>query len=139
VDKQLLIQLLEEIDLENLEENVNDEAISGLLADWNHVKAELEALYRERDQKNTIHGMKKGIGLFIRFLFWVNETEINLKDIGPLERFESKPVNLDERLGFIIRRPTLYHSYRQLSEMMIELEKLYAKKNIVKKRLGQNG
>jgi hypothetical protein len=139
VDNQLLIQILEEIDLENLEENVKDEAISVLLADWNHVKAELETLYRDRNQKDTIHGMKKGIGLFIQLLFWVNEKEINLKEFEPLERLDSKPVNLDERLGFIIRRPNLYHSFRQLSELMIEQEKLYAKKNIVKKRLGQNG
>jgi hypothetical protein len=139
VDNQLLIQLLEELDLENIDEKVNEEAISLLLADWNHVNAELEILYRNRDQKNTIHGMKKGIGLFIQFLFWVNEKAINLKDFEPLESLDIKPVNLDERLGFIIRRPSLYHSYRQLSELMIEQEKLYAKKNIVKKRLGQKG
>jgi hypothetical protein len=139
VDNQLLIQLIEELDIENTDEKVNDEAISRLLADWVHIKTELEVLYRNRDQKSTIQGMKKGIGLFIQFLCWGNEKEINLKDFEPLERLEIKPVNLDERLGFIIRRPNLYHSYRQLSELMVEQEKLYAKKNIVKKRLGPKG
>lgn len=139
MDNQLLIQLLEELDIENTDEKVNDEAISRLLVDWVHIKTELEVLYRNRDQKSTIQGMKKGIGLFIQFLFWGNEKEINLKAFEPLERLEIKPVNLDERLGFIIRRPNLYHSYRQLSELMVEQEKLYAKKNILKKRLGPKG
>ena len=64
---------------------------------------------------------------------------LTLKNLSQLTLLEMKPVNLEERLGFIISRPTLFHSYRQLTELMVEQEKLYAKKNIVKKRLSQNG
>ena len=138
MDKQLFIPFLEEIELAAQVENPN-EAISQLLVEWGQVKGELEILYRNREQKTTLQGMKKGIGLFILFLYLSNDSQVNFKELEPIDLLEMKPVNLDERLGFIINRPTLFHSYRQLTELMVEQEKLYAKKNIVKKRLSQNG
>jgi hypothetical protein len=131
--------MAKEISIPFLEDFIDDlklddrDLISVLLADWKKVKEELEVLYRERDQKSTIDGMKKGISLFIQFLFWTNEQPINSSRSFSLEFLEVKPVNLEERLGFIIARPNLFHSYRQLSELMTEQEKLYAKKNILKK------
>jgi hypothetical protein len=83
--------------------------------------------------------MKKGIGLFLQFLFWSNDKQIAVLANTSLSLLEVKPVNIDERLGFIISRPNLFHSYRQLSELMVEQEKLYAKKNIVKKAFKPNG
>jgi hypothetical protein len=138
MDNQQLIPFLEELDLEVPAETEN-EVISFLLAEWNILKTELETLYRNRDQQTTLQGMKKGIGLFIHFLYWSNDRQVKLNELEPLGSIEMKPVNLDERLGFIIRRPNLFHSYRQLSELMTEQEKLLAKKNIVKKRLSQKG
>jgi hypothetical protein len=138
MDNQQLIPFLEELDLEVPAETEN-EVISFLLAEWNILKTELETLYRNRDQQTTLQGMKKGIGLFIHFLYWSNDRQVKLNELEPLGSIEMKPVNLDERLGFIIRRPNLFHSYRQLSELVTEQEKLLAKKNIVKKRLSQKG
>ncbi|MDR7075316.1 hypothetical protein J2Y03_000304 [Neobacillus niacini] len=138
MDKQIFVPFLEEMELATQIENP-DEAISHLLAEWGQVKGELEILYRNREQKTTLQGMKKGIGLFILFLYLSNDSQANLKELEPIDFIEMKPVNLEERLGFIISRPTLFHSYRQLTELMVEQEKLYAKKNIVKKRLSQNG
>ena len=138
MDKQLFIPFLEEIELVVQVENPN-EAISHLLVEWGLVKGELEVLYRNREQKTTHQGMKKGIGLFILFLYLSNDSQVDHKELEPIDLLEMKPVNLEERLGFIISRPTLFHSYRQLTELIVEQEKLYAKKNIVKKRLSQNG
>lgn len=138
MDNQLIIPFLEELDLDVPTENSND-SISILLTEWNTIKAELEILYRNRDQRNTLHGMKKGIGLFLQFLYGSNDSPVTVKDLKPLDSLKIIPVNLDERLGFIINRPNLFHSYRQLSELMTEQEKLYAKKKIVKKRLSQKG
>ena len=138
MDNQKLITFLEELDLVVQTESEN-EAIPFLLAEWNTLKTELETLYRNRDQQTTLQGMKKGIGLFIHFLYWSNDRQVKLKELEPLGSLEMKPVNLEERLGFIIRRPNLFHSYRQLSELVTEQEKLLAKKNIVKKRLSQKG
>jgi hypothetical protein len=138
MDNQLIIPFLEELELEGLNENV-DQAISNLLSDWERIKVELEILYRNRDQKSTLQGMKKGIGLFIQFLFWSNDRQINSKEPVSINQLVITPVNLDERLAYILSRPNLFHSYRQLSELMTEQAKQYAKKNIVKKRLSQNG
>jgi hypothetical protein len=138
MDNQLIIPFLEELELEGLNENV-DQAISNLLSDWERIKVELETLYRNRDQKSTLQGMKKGIGLFIQFLFWSNDRQINSKEPVSINQLVITPVNLDERLAYILSRPNLFHSYRQLSELMTEQAKQYAKKNIVKKRLSQNG
>ena len=138
MNSQQLTPFLEELDFEVPNEAEN-EVIAFLLAEWNLLKMELETLYRNRDQQTTLQGMKKGIGLFIHFLYWSNDRQVNLKKLEPLDRIEMKPVNLEERLGFIIRRPNLFHSYRQLSELITEQEKLFAKKSIVKKRLSQKG
>ncbi|WP_342432100.1 YpoC family protein [Neobacillus sp. FSL H8-0543] len=116
-----------------------DESISHLLEEWEKVKPELESLYRNRDQKTTIRGMKKGIALFLQFLFWSNDRQMSALETTPLILLDIKPVNIDERLGFIISRPNLFHSYRQLCELMVEHEKLYAKKKVIKKAFKPKG
>lgn len=138
MDNQKVIPFLEELESEVQGENV-DEAISHLLSNWDQVKGELEILYRNRDQKSTLHLMKKGIGFFIQFLYWSNDKQVYSKQPFPFNEFELKPVNLDERLSYILSRPNLFHSYRQLSELMTEQTKQYVKQNIVKKRLSQKG
>ena len=134
MDNQLIIPYLEELDLEASEEN-----ISLLLAKWDGVRPELETLYRNRDQQSTLQLMKKGIVYFIQFLYCSNDRQVKSKEPIPLNQLEIKPVNFEERLTYILSRPSLFHSYRQLSELFTEQEKLFAKKNIVKKRLSQNG
>lgn len=134
MDNQLIIPYLKELDLEASEKN-----ISLLLAKWDGVKSELETLYRNRDQQSTLQLMKKGIVYFIQFLYCSNDRQVNSKDPIPLNQLEIKPVNIEERLTYILSRPNLFHSYRQLSELFTEQEKLFAKKNIVKKRLSQKG
>lgn len=130
--KPVSIPFLDELEWLTPMEN-QDNSISHLLEEWEKVKVELDLLYRNRDQKTTISGMKKGIGLFLQFLFWSNDRQISAIESTSLNLLEIKPVNLDERLSFIISRPNLFHSYRQLSELMVEHEKLYAKKKVVKK------
>lgn len=109
------------------------ENVSTLLKEWEDIKMRLEQLFRERDQTNAKGWMEKGIALFIQFLYYTNEESTALSDSIPFQRFYFKPVNIEERLGFIIARPGLYHSYRQLSELMVEQEKLFVKKSITKK------
>ncbi|MBO0958188.1 hypothetical protein J1P26_00460 [Neobacillus sp. MM2021_6] len=109
------------------------EKISRLLKEWESIKTRLNQLFRERDQKNAGEWMEKGISLFIQFLFLTNDESSTPNDSIPYHQFYYKPVNIEERLAFIIARPALYHSYRQLSELMVEQEKLYVKRSIVKK------
>lgn len=131
---KLIIPYLKELDLEASEEN-----ISLLLSKWDGVKSELEIHYRNRDQQSALQLMKKGIVYFIQFLYCSNDRQVNSKEPILLNQLEIKPVNFEERLTYILSRPSLFHSYRQLSELFTEQEKLFAKKNIVKKRLSQKG
>ncbi|WP_066061061.1 YpoC family protein [Neobacillus soli] len=115
------------------------ESITDILEEWVELKGQLEELFRARDLKNVSEMMKTGITLFIQFLSWSNEKQALLDDPKTFNQLEFKPVNLDERLLFINSRPNLYHSFRQLSELMIEQEKLFAKRNIIKKASKPNG
>jgi hypothetical protein len=134
MDHEQIIPYLKELELE-----ASDENISYVLEKWDGIRSELETFYRNRDQKSTLHLMKKGIGYFVKFLYWSNDRQVDSKEPTPLNQFEIKPVNLEERLTYILQRPNLFHSYRQLTELFTEQEKLFAKKNIVKKRLDQKG
>jgi hypothetical protein len=110
-----------------------EEAFLFLMNEWEVVKNQLEELYRNRDQNNARLAMKKGIGLFIQLLFWSNDQPVLLKEPIPSIPLVYQPVNLSERLAFIMSRPNLFHSFRQLSELIVEQEKLYVKKSILKK------
>ncbi|WML45078.1 YpoC family protein [Neobacillus sp. PS3-40] len=110
-----------------------EEVIPTLLDKWQTEKDHLKLLHRERDQKNILQSMKKGIGLFIQLLFWSNGEPVQLNESFSILELAYKPVNVQERLRFIISRPNLFHSYIQLSELMLEQEKQYEKKNIMKK------
>lgn len=115
-----------------------DKDVTRILEEWQSVKELLDDLYRSRDFKNTKAWMDKGIELFLQFMVQTNDMPF-FKDTIPYDQFEIKPVNLEERLEFIIERPNLYHSYRQLSELMSEQEKHFVKKNIIKKSSKPNG
>ena len=113
--------------------NNHGESAAAILKEWKNIQSQLIPLFRARDQKNTKEWMEKGITLFLQFLYLTNHESLLTFNQISYDRFVYKPVNLGERMDFIKSRPRLYHSYRQLSELMIEQEKLFVKSNIVKK------
>lgn len=115
------------------------ESIPQLIKEWKDIKDQLEILFRERDQQNAKKLMDQGINLFIQFISLSNGFPASLDKPFTPNQYDFKPVNVEERLGFIMSRPALYHSYRQLSELMVEQEKLYVKINILKKASKPNG
>lgn len=115
------------------------EAVIQIVQEWKLYMNELTALFKERKNKETKPLMVKGISLFIRLLFWSNNEPTDLKNLHEkLVLFEAKPVNIGERLQFLMQRPTLYHSFIQLSELMIEQEKIYYKYLVMKKRVNRH-
>jgi len=113
--------------------NNRRETAAAILAEWEIIQSQLAPLFRARDQKNTKEWMENGINLFLQFLYLTNhETFLSSNEIR-YDQFLYKPVNLEERIDFIHSRPGLYHSYRQLSELMLEQEKQFVKSNIIKK------
>jgi hypothetical protein len=110
----------------------NSEVITAILTEWELVKNKLDQLFHERNSIGTKEMMEKGLSLFIRLLYLTNEVSGDPNQHIPFGQLEYKPFNAEERLMFIQARPTLYHSYRQLAELMVEQEKLYAKKTVKK-------
>jgi hypothetical protein len=109
--------------------NMNEELnkINVLIGEWNVIKSELETLYHNRDVKGTPSLMEKGIELFIHFLLFSNGQVESSRLSGWANSLKYKPINVEERLTFIQSRPSLYQSFRQLSELMVEQEKIYVK------------
>ncbi|XJZ26013.1 YpoC family protein [Bacillota bacterium Lsc_1132] len=116
-----------------------DKKIENLLLEWQKIKVRLEEQHRNRNQEEICDLMKKGIALFHQFLLWTNEYMDDVQKPTPLfSDLEFKPVNLAERIEFISSRPRLFHSFIQLSELMGEHEKIYQKKQAMKKASKQN-
>ncbi|WP_160721291.1 YpoC family protein [Bacillus sp. USDA818B3_A] len=107
-------------------------AAAALLTEWGQIQSQIEPLFRARDQRNSKEWMEKGIKLFLQFLFLTNNVSLPVNE-DAYDQFHFKPVNMKERLDFVKSRPDLYHSYRQLSELMGEQEKQFVKSNIAKK------
>ena len=112
----------------------HEEFIPLLLKEWNAVKPLLEDFFSRRDIKQVEKPMKFGISLLIEFVYWTNEEPVKFsqKEIQ-LGNLKVKPVNLEERLAFILSRSTLHHSFIQLGELMVEMEKQYVKQMALKK------
>ncbi|CAM3887095.1 YpoC family protein [Mesobacillus zeae] len=103
-----------------------EDAIPSLLAAWGDTISSLRNHFKERKPHETKMGMKQATGLFLQYLFWTNGNPVCFP-LAKIEKLPGKPVNVHERLSFILSRPTLYHSFIQLEELMKEQEKQYAK------------
>lgn len=108
-----------------------------ILDKWDKLKTVIEEMHQQRKKEGIKEAMRKGVGLFLQYLYWSNEIPVCLKDLPDFIGVRIKPVNLEERAGFIIAKPGLFHSYVQLCELMIEQEKLFAKNNMIKKASSQ--
>ncbi|WP_102274786.1 YpoC family protein [Cytobacillus massiliigabonensis] len=101
--------------------------------EWENEKNNLEQIFKERRYKDAILPMQKGVGLFFQFVYWANGQPVNFGLPLLSKSLKVQPVNLGERIGFIIQRPALYHSFIQLNELMTEMEKQYVKYLAIKK------
>jgi hypothetical protein len=110
------------------------EAISILLKEWNKLRIQLETLFSARDIASVMDQMKQSIGIFIEMLFWTNGQPVHFP-LDNIQKLNYKPVNIQERIEFIISRPKLYHSFAQLSELFIEQEKHFTKKLLINSKM----
>jgi hypothetical protein len=101
--------------------------IPQLLTEWKRLKEEISNLFQKRVKEQIPMPMKQGIGFLFECIFWSNGLPVKLeKDIN-LNFLHLKPVNLTERLEFLLIRPTIYPSFIQLTELMDEQEKQFSK------------
>lgn len=98
--------------------------VEKVLIEWNESKDELAIHFKNRDGEKALPLMERAIELFKQFILMTNgET----KGLYAIEDCKIKPVNVEERLNFIVSRPNLFHSYIQLAELFAEQEKQFAK------------
>lgn len=106
-----------------------------ILTRWSEVQRECQHFFKERKNKAAQHLMKEGSAIFLCALFWTNGQPVQLNEWARYtESFSIKPVNLNERLQFILENPTLYPAFVQLGELFTEWNKQYAI-YMMKKRL----
>ncbi|WP_071459936.1 YpoC family protein [Bacillus massilinigeriensis] len=102
-----------------------EESLALLLQEWKTLIKSLKLLFAERRQKETTKEMQKAAAFFLEYLYWSNGQPVEFP-LERMDRLEGKPVNVRERISFILSRPALYASFVQLEEMMREQEKQYA-------------
>lgn len=111
-------------------------SIVTVLKAWKEKKAEIGMLFRNRLRKDARQPMIHFAAHLLSILHWLNETPVvNVNKVEEqVEEFHRKPVNFIERYFYIIKQPDHYHSFIQLVQLYEEIEKLYAKTLIIKKR-----
>ncbi|WP_053363930.1 YpoC family protein [Bacillus sp. FJAT-27251] len=100
-----------------------------LLNEWEKLKGVIGQGHSVRDPIKASVAMEQGISLFLKFVYWSNRMPVSLSLEG-LGTLGVKPVNAEERLKFIMARPGLYHSYIQLSGLMVEQHKQFARSTL---------
>ena len=112
-----------------------DEYLKEIIHLWKEKQTAISFVHKERNKEQIMKETPGAIALYISFLFWINGTPVyNLNALqSELEKLAWKPVNVTERLSFILNKPYLYHSFVQLNELFTETEKLYVKVKIKEK------
>ncbi|RFU65506.1 YpoC family protein [Peribacillus glennii] len=111
-----------------------------IFAQWEGIKQRAGLFFSERKADDARLYMIDGLSLFMSALFWLHNQPVSLnKWKTSIATFPFKPVNTADRLSFILSRPGLYHSFIQLGQLFVELEKQYYKKEIVSKKTSKPG
>ncbi|UOE92300.1 YpoC family protein [Alkalihalobacillus sp. LMS39] len=96
----------------------------------------IDHYFQKRDRKQANAPMIQMIAFLITAVYWTNEkpvaTLINVED--DIVSLSYTPVNIGERLGFILQTPDHYHSFIQVKSLFDEAEKVFFRM-LVKERL----
>lgn len=109
-------------------------SVPGLLQQWEKLKEPLRNHFSNRNKTEAASLMKLGTAFFLEFLFWSNRKPVRLYPQISYDELQIKPVNIKERLDFIVGRQNTYHSFMQLVELFTEMEKLFAKSKVIYKK-----
>ncbi|MGG0178273.1 YpoC family protein [Gottfriedia acidiceleris] len=116
--------------------NESDEIIKEMFNEWKEESEHISNYFKQRNRKLASEPMIRGLANFISILTWLNgQMLLNLNNLLlELDKLKIKPINLDERINFLLNQPDHYHSFIQLSGLYTELEKLYYKQKITSSR-----
>lgn len=105
------------------------------IATWNDNVEEVSELFKKRDYSSAKAPMIEFTDRYISCLFALNhQREQEKKDLELINTLERKPLNLTERLGFVIESPNHYHAFIQVKELYVELRKMTARFEIIENR-----
>ena len=104
--------------------------VSFIFDEWNQLKGKAREYFKQKDRsRKSERHLVRCVSLFIASLFWLNK--IPVPGLFPsdldLTKLKRKPVNCEERLLFILSKPTQYHAFVQLEQLFSECEKIFAK------------
>lgn len=110
----------------------SDELITTMIKEWKEESELITVYFKERNRKKALEPMIRGLANFISINTWINNCIINNLEhlIVDLDKLNIKPINLKERICFVLNQPDHYHSFIQLSGLYTEIEKLYYKQKI---------
>lgn len=101
---------------------------------WEEHKDILSRYFRERNKEKMKPLMRLFIAYYIDLVFWTHGFPVvNLNGLdSQFAAFTFIPVNLGERLGFVLEKPYHHLSFVQLNELYIELKKKRARAKVQK-------
>lgn len=116
-------------------ENTSD-SIPLILMSWKAKEVKLNALHEKRDRRAAREEVIPAIAWYLQMQFWMNGQPVRSlnewkRELGSLKW---KPMNVDERLDFVMKKPELYHSFIQLQQLFTECAKLFYKRKALENR-----
>ncbi|MBC1473384.1 hypothetical protein HB852_01960 [Listeria grandensis] len=104
-----------------------EQACRRLAKQWKNIAQELDAAFKLRETPDMAI-ICDGIGIYLSMLFWSNRRPVQLDRLDAyIETLDLVPMNLQERLAFIMKRPDGYPAFKQLNELVQEQRKLVLK------------
>lgn len=102
---------------------------------WEETEPLITTAFQNRNRKQVTLPMKKMILALLAYLFWTNEKPVPSLDvlIAEVKELKYKPVNVDERLAYILSSPNHHHAFTQLKQLFIEQNKKYAIAKLAKR------
>ncbi|HDR7705078.1 TPA: GTPase [Bacillus thuringiensis] len=113
-----------------------ENSIPAMLNVWKNKHEDIAILFRNRNKQEAEEPMILFAAHLLSVVYWLNEQPVHSLNEMQINtnKLKVQPVNFMERYSFIIKKPSNYHSYIQLAQLYIEIEKLYVKKMITKKK-----
>lgn len=87
----------------------------------------IQAAFEAKEKPDSIT-VRDGLGLFLSILFWSNGRPVQLRELDKqIATLEIKPMNIEERLTYILENGHTYPGFKQWEELLLEQRKLIAK------------
>lgn len=103
-----------------------EQSLNNIVNEWNDLRPNLENGFQKREKGIIQPNMLWALSLYLKLLFWTNGKPVTLNNLKEeLDKLTIKPINIGERLLFILEKPYLYPSYLQLTELFVEQQKAF--------------